>query len=240
MAIARIGDSGGSGPALERRTGLKAAKKAGKKAAKKAPAKKHPANKHPAKKHPAKGPVEHFPDPMMHHLMDAVDDAPPPRRPAGEHAIELALAFHHLQRAGAVISLLEHDSGGDLRMLLEHGIELYRKASGSGKRKAESVLCAHGLLRAAEHLGMAGLYAARSDYRVLVAPPKQSVVAEHLSKLGPRLDELPPAEREMGRRLEAMARELLRRAHDSGHDPHLEYELTMAAEGICTALEEGL
>ena len=240
MAIVRIGDSGGSGSALNRRVGLKAAKKAakkaGKKAAKKAPAKKHPAKKHPAKKHI----IEHFPDPMMHHLLEQADDAPPPRRPAGEHAVELALAFHHLQRAGAVISLLEHDSGGDLRMLLEHGIELYRKASGSGKRKAESVLCAHGLLRAAEHLGMAGLYAARADYRVQVAPPRRSVVAEHLSKLGPRLDELPADEREMGRRLEAMARELLRRAHDSAHDPHLEYELTMAAEGICTALEEGL
>ncbi len=246
MAIVRVGEAAGNGSAGERLVGRKAAKKAVKKAsAKKHPAKKHPAKKHPAKKHPAKKhPAE------KHAAKKAADDrllqvlqeeaTEPERRPAGEHAVELALAFHHLQRAGAVISLLEHDSGGDLRLLLEHGIELYRKASGSGKRKAESVLCAHGLLRAAEHLGMAGLYAARSDYRVQVAPPKRSVVADHLSKLEPRLDQLPTAEREMGRRLEAMARELLRRAQDSAHDPHLEYELTMAADGICSALEEGL
>jgi hypothetical protein len=232
---------------MERRVGLKAAKKAGKKAAKTIAAKKHPAKKHPAKKHPAKKHADKHAahkfvsDPMLHDLLaGGEDDDAPPRRHAEEHAVELALAFHHLQRAGAVISLLEHDSGGDLRQLLEHGIELYRKATGPGKRKTQSILCAHGLLRAAEHLGMAGLYAARADYRVQVAPPKRSVVADHLSRLGPRLDQLPTAEREMGRRLEAMARELLRRAQDSGHDPHLEYELTMAADGICTALEEGL
>jgi hypothetical protein len=37
-----------------------------------------------------------------------------------------------------------------------------------------------------------------------------------------------------------MAGELLRRAETAGDDAHLEYELTMAAEGICTALEAGL
>ena len=234
MANVRMRDKGEGDSAVGRRGGLKAAKKAGNKAGRKASAKKRP-----AKKHAAHQVVD---DTVLRQVLEqetAGDDAPP-RRSAGEHAVELALAFHHLQRAGAVISLLEHDSGGDLRQLLEHGIELYRKACGTGKRKTEAVLCAHGLLRAAEHLGMAGLYAARADYRVQVAPPKRSVVAQHLSKLGPRLDQLPTAEREMGRRLEAMARELLRRAHDSGHDPHLEYELTMAADGICSALEEGL
>ena len=225
MAIVRMGDSGENTSAVARRVGLKAAKKA----AKKAPAKKHAAKKHPAKKHPAK---------KQAYQEDDQQDLS--RRPADKHAVELALAFHHLQRAGAVISLLEHDSGGDLRMLLEHGIELYRKASTGGKPKAGSILCAHGLLRAAEHLGMAGLYAARADYRVSVAPPRVRAIAEHLENLEPRLDKLPPAEREIGRRLEAMARELLRRAGETGHDPHLEYELTMAADGICSALEEGL
>lgn len=230
MTIVRIDQAQQGEPGLARRVGLKAAKKAGKKAAKKAPAKKHPAKK--GAKKTAEAPA--FVDAMLHDLQDQ----PPPG--PGSHAVELALAFHHLQRAGAVISLLEHDTGGDLRMLLEHGIELYRRASGSKSRKAESVLCAHGLLRAAEHLGMAGLYAARASYRAEVAPPRQGVVADHLRRLEPRLDALPPAEREMARRLEGMARELLRRARDSRHDPHLEYELTMAAEGICTALEEGL
>ena len=87
---------------------------------------------------------------------------------------------------------------------------------------------------------MAGLYSARSEYRVEVAPPPQTRVAKHLAELGPRLEHLPRSERENARRLEAMARELLRRAANVEHDPHLEYELTMAADGICTALEEGL
>jgi hypothetical protein len=34
--------------------------------------------------------------------------------------------------------------------------------------------------------------------------------------------------------------ELLRRADAAEEDPHLAYELTMAADGLCTALEEGL
>ena len=87
---------------------------------------------------------------------------------------------------------------------------------------------------------MAGLYAARADHRVKVAPPKASVVSSHLTNLAPRLDKLAPAQRDIARRLESMARELLRRAHAAGHDPHLQYELTMAADGICSALEQGL
>ena len=152
---------------------------------------------------------------------------------------QLAHSFHHLHRAAAVISLLEHDSGGDLRMLMEHGMSLYRNAV-SSKRREGTVRSAFGLLRAAEHLGMAGLYSARSEYRVEVPPPPRSEVARQLRELGPRLDDLHPPERENARRLCNMARELLHRAEQAGHDPHLEYELTMAAEGICVALEEGI
>ena len=66
------------------------------------------------------------------------------------------------------------------------------------------------------------------------------MVEEHLRALGPRLDRLKRSDREHGRRLEAMAKELLRRAGESEGDQHLEYELVMAADGICSALEEGL
>jgi hypothetical protein len=238
MAIQRYSESGG----LERRVGLKAvAKKAAKHAVKKHAAKKHAAkhaDKHAAKKtakHAAKKSAGHGMDERLEKL--AAQQSPPASE--GYHHAELEMAFHHLHRAGAVISLLEKDSGGDLKMLLEHGIDLYRSASGS-RRTVSTVRCAFGLLRAAEHLGMAGLYSARSNHRAKVPPPPESEVRAHLEALGPRLDGLPKNQRDGARRLEAMAKELLRRAEAASHDPHLEYELTMAADGICMALEEGM
>ena len=223
------------------RTALKAAKKAAKKGAKHAP-EKHAAKKAPSK-HAAKKGAKHAAKKAAGHDW-AVEEQ---RRRLEEHRDEeldledaqIAHSFHHLHRAAAVISLLEHDSGGDLRLLLEHGMQLYRNATGV-KRKTGTVRSAFGLLRAAEHLGMAGLYSARSEYRVQVPPPPRSEVERQLRELGPRLDNLKSPERENGRRLCNMARELLRRAEGAGHDPHLEYELTMAAEGICVALEEGI
>ncbi len=158
---------------------------------------------------------------------------------SGKHAPELSHAFHHLQRAAAVISLLEHDTGGDLRMLLEQGVQLYRAAA-APKARGNEVLSAEGVLRAAEHLGMAGLYAARADYRIQVPLPSRADVVKHLNKLRPRLDKLKTSDRELASRLEAMARVVLRRAEGSSHDPHLEHELTMAADGLCSALEKGL
>lgn len=237
MAIVRMQDTG-QGGGLERRVGLKVTAKnlthAGKKAATK-----HAGKKAAAKKHAAKHAGEKA---AKHAAKKAAGSSALVTQGGGgaaEHALRLARAYHHLQRAGAVISLLEHDSGGDLRMLLDSGIELYRRATGA-KQKTETVLCAQGLLRAAEHLGMAGLYSARAQFRMDAPVPSRGEVAEHLRGLEPRLRRLPEQERENGRRLEAMARELLRRAAGAGDDPHLEYELTMAAEGICTALEAGL
>ncbi len=222
MAIERYG-AGQAG--LARRVGLKAAKNTAKKGAK------HVGEKHAGKKaakkdakHAAKKGAKHVP--TRDELMDG-------------HDSELDHAFHHLHRAAAVISLLEKDSGGDLRMLMENGMELYRNALGARQNRS-MVRCAHGLLRAAEHLSMAGLYEARSGYRVEVAPPSRGGVSRQLRELGPRLDGLGSPERENARRLCSMARELLHRAERAGHDPHLEYELVMAAEGICVALEEWL
>ena len=243
MAIVRKGE-GGAG--LARRNELAplkgAAKKGGKKAAKKGPekhaAKKHAAKKGPAKKAPglkkaAKKAAKEAASKLLHGVERLTHE-----EVTAEDA-ELETAFHHLHRAAAVISLLKEDSGGDLKMLLEHGMELYRAAAGA-RRKKGTVRCAFGLLRAAEHLGMAGLYEARSEYRVVVAPPAIRQVKKQLEELSERLDDLGSPERENGQRLCGMARELLRRAEGAEHDPHLEYELMMAAEGICLALEEGL
>jgi hypothetical protein len=135
--------------------GLKTAAKAAKHPAKKHAAGKHAAKKHAAKhaaKHPGKKAAKKAASPLRDEVASAerkVEDA------IGDHQAELDMAFHHLHRAAAVISLLEKDSGGDLRMLLEHGIDLYRSATGA--QRAEGVVrCAFGILRAAEHLGMAG------------------------------------------------------------------------------------
>ncbi len=201
------------------------AKQAGKKAAKKHAAKKHAAKKHAAKKHAAKGALH-----SISEARDRVDD---------NHA-ELGMAFHHLQRAGAVISLLEAESGGDLRALLEHGIDLYRQAAGEKRKSLKNVQCASGLLRAAEHLGMAGLYSARREYRVEVAAPSLVEVQHHLDTLASRLDGVKTGKGKEGHRLLEMARELLWRSVESEDDRHLRFELVMAADGICSALEAGI
>ena len=68
-----------------------------------------------------------------------------------------------------MISLVEQDSGSDLRMLLLQGIEGYSLASRAGARDvAADARSALGLLRAAEHLAMAGLYSAREKYHPAV------------------------------------------------------------------------
>jgi hypothetical protein len=91
-------------------------------------------------------------------------------------------------------------------------------------------------LQAAEHLGMAGLYSVRSGFRVQVPAPREQVAAQLLKELGPRLAKVTRQD-QGGRRLLAMAQELLRKAQAEGEDPHLRYEMAMAAEGICSAME---
>jgi hypothetical protein len=233
MAIVKFGGGGG----LERRLGIKAAKKAAKKGAKHA-IEKHAAKKHPAKKHAEKHPGKKAAKKAASH--EAVDSAHSKRSELkADKSDSLSKAFHSLRRASALISLLEADSGGDLRRLLELGIGLYRTAAQTGGK--DVARCATGLLKSAEHLAMAGLYTARLEHRVEVDAPDASGIRKHLEDLRPRLEKLGEPEREQARRLYGMAQELLRRAEDAdGQDPHLGYELTMAAEGLCTALEQGL
>ena len=200
-------------------------------------AKKHAAHKAPAKKHAKKAAKHVAKDTSEPVVSGRVLPWSQPDRQSDDAA--LFQAFHHMQRAGAVISLLEPNSGGDLKALLEHGIDLYRSTADKARRGSK-VQCAAGLLRAAEHLGMAGLYTARREHRVDAPTPSREEIAHHLDTLDERLDEVSPEERGQGERLKSIARELLRQAEASGDDPHLEYELTMAADGICSALEAGL
>src|SRR5277367_3500821 len=68
---------------------------------------------------------------------------------AADHG--LMTAFHHMQRASMVMSLMEKGSGKDLRDLLKRGVKLYSKAM-EVESKDKFVLCAIGVLRAVEHL----------------------------------------------------------------------------------------
>ena len=238
MAIVRV--TGGNG--LERRVGIKAAKKAAKKGAKKGA--KHAIEKHAAKKwaiekhagkkaakEAAKKAAKKVPGKVAALKHDAHDAHQP-------KTSQLERAFHHLARASAVISLVQADSGGDLRGLLEQGVTLYRRAAerGAEKRLAGQ---AFGILAAAEHMGMADLYSARIEFRVNVPPPPPGGMEEQLRIVSGRLEALGRPSRPESEMLQAAAFELLRRADAAGDDPHLEWELGMAAEGLCTALESG-
>lgn len=228
-------------------------------------AKKHAAKKTAAKKH-AKKSVERDAEELRIALHDARhgdrhgkkhdDKKKEDKGNGGKHerkALEKAFAksanksiskaFHHLERASAVISLIEPESGGDLKLLLHAGIELYREVTSVKKHQRDErrVACALGLLAASEHLSMAGLYAARGVHQLAIEPPSTKELEDRLKELTERLDEA-GARRRKGypARLVEMARELLVRAEGADHDPHLAYELTMAVDGLVKALDSGL
>lgn len=222
MAIVKYGNTNG-GDNLDRRGGIKAAKKAAK----------HPAKKHAAKhlaKHPGKKAAKHAPDPLLHGIEP--HDAP------GKAGDDLAKAFHHLRRAGAVISLLDQENGADLRALLDRGVQQYRLAS-VPKAKKHLAKAAQGLLRATEHLALGALYSARATFLVEVAVPEAGSQAKELKKLRNRLDEAEAHHEGPATSVGAMARELLRHAEVS-RDMHLQHELTKAVDGLTSALEAGL
>jgi hypothetical protein len=151
----------------------------------------------------------------------------------------LMTAFHHMQRASVVISLMEKGTGEDLRDLLERGVKLYRKAT-EGEEGNKFVLRAIGVLRAAEHLSLAGLYAARQKHKQKVASPSPEWLEKFIAEADRRLEKIKHAERGKGTDLFPVTVELLRQAEDSDHDAQLAYELAMAADALCFALENGL
>ncbi|NYF81195.1 hypothetical protein [Granulicella arctica] len=148
-------------------------------------------------------------------------------------------AFHHMQRASVVISLMEKGTGEDLRDLLHRGVKLYEHAV-EGEGGEEAILKAIGLLRAAEHLAMAGLYAARHKHRQKVAPPEGPWLEGFMAETNERLKRVEGGKRGKGPDLHPVAEELVRQAEEADHDPHLAFELVMAADALCFALENGL
>lgn len=237
--MVRVGGGGAIKQAAKKAIAKKAAKHAAKKhAAKKHPVAKHAAKKHPAKKHPAKKHAEKAAKKAAKHV-HAPKESDFELKQKPREADELALAFHHLNRAATVVSLLEQDSGGELRLLLEQGIVLYRGCCESPNAEKDKVRCALGLLRAADHLGMAALYAARQEHRPGVPPPSTAKLEKSLRELKPRLEALGAGRRGIGEQLLGMAWQLLRQAQ-SVDDPHLASELVRAADGLCLALEAGL
>jgi hypothetical protein len=187
---------------------------------------KHALKKHVAKKH-AKKATKHI----------GKKAAGPKTTSASDHG--LMTAFHHMQRASVVISLMEKGTGEDLRDLLERGVKLYRKAS-ENEGGNKFVLRAIGVLRAAEHLSLAGLYAAREKYQRKVASPAPEWLEKFITETDHRLELIEREARGKGTDLFPVTVELLRQAEDADHDAHLAFELAMAADALCFALENGL
>ncbi|MEO6802863.1 MAG: hypothetical protein ABI197_06435 [Granulicella sp.] len=148
-------------------------------------------------------------------------------------------AFHHMQRASVVISLMEKDTGEDLRGLLARGVKLYEQAH-EGKGGESTILKAIGLLRAAEHLAMAGLYAARHKHREKVKAPSRLWLDGLLAETNARLKRVEGLERGKGADLFSVTEELALQASETGDDPHMAFELALAADALCFALENGL
>jgi hypothetical protein len=160
-------------------------------------------------------------------------------RPVYASDYGLMTAFHHMQRASVVMSLMEEGTGEDLRDLLKRGVKLYRKAVEDGAG-SKVVLQAIGILRAAEHLSMAGLYAARVEHKQKVTSPTPEWLAKVTAESDRRLQQIEHQEHGKGMNLFPVTVELVRRAEGSDHDAHLAFELAMAADALCFALENGL
>ncbi len=151
----------------------------------------------------------------------------------------LRTAFHHMQRAAVVISLMEKGSGEDLRDLLQRGSKLYEKAL-EGEGGDATVLKAIGLLRAAEHLAMAGLYDARHKHREKVEPPRGPWLESFAAETSGRLKQVEGGKRGKETDVFPAAEELVRRALEAAGDQHMAWELVLAADALCFALENGL
>jgi hypothetical protein len=214
----KIVRSGKSGVPAKKTAAKKALKKHAKKSAK-------PAVKHAAKKAAKKA------------VKGAAKKSVGLAKSGGD--LGLVTAFHHMQRASVVISLMEKGTGEDLRDLLERGVKLYRKAA-TGQAGGNVVLRAIGLLRAAEHLSMAGLYEARRKHREKVDAPTSVVIREMIAETDRRLALVEHKERGKGTDLFPVTEELLRQAEYLSNDAHLAFELAMAADALCFALESGL
>ena len=96
------------------------------------------------------------------------------------------------------------------------------------------------MLRAAEHLALAGLYDARHKHREKVEPPREPWLEEFAEETSERLRRVEGGKRGNGPDLHPAAEEMVRRALEAAGDPHMAYELVMAADALCFALEHGV
>jgi hypothetical protein len=151
----------------------------------------------------------------------------------------LMTAFHHMQRAAVVMSLMEKGTGKDLRKLLKRGVKLYRNAV-KDDAPNKVVLQAIGVLRATEHLSMAGLYAAREKHKQKVTAPTPEWLAKVVAETDHRLERIGHEGNGKRTKLYPVTVELLRQAEDRHIGAHLAFELAMAADALCFALENGL
>jgi hypothetical protein len=188
------------------------------------------------KKH-AKKAVKHAAKKMAKKAVKHVETKTAAFEPASQDGVRTA--FHHMQRAAVVISLMEKGTGEDLRGLLARGVKLYEHAH-EGKGGEATILKAIGLLRAAEHLALAGLYAARHKHRQKVKAPSRLWLDGLLTETNERLKQIEGLERGKGADLFSVTEELALQASESGDDPHMAFELAMAADALCFALENGL
>ena len=188
------------------------------------------AAKHAAKKHAKKA---------AKHAAKHTGEKTTGLKHGGSQGGGIRTAFHHMQRASVVISLMEKGTGEDLRDLLARGVKLYEHAL-EGKGGDQTILKSIGVLRAAEHLALAGLYAARHKHRQKVDPPTGPWLDGFMAETNQRLKRVEGKERGKGPDLLPVAEELVRQAHDVEQDPHLAFELIMAADALCFALENGL
>lgn len=150
---------------------------------------------------------------------------------------ELEAAFHSMQRAAAVVSLMEKGSGEDLRDLLERGVKLYEGALKGDEAQAGQ---AAGVLRAAEHLALVGLYTGRHKHRERVGGPGRERLQVALGDTRRRLERVADKPRSKGKDMYPVAKKMLKTAEEEKKDEHLAYEVGMAAEALCSALEHGL
>jgi len=144
-----------------------------------------------------------------------------------KHGLERA--FHHIERAGAVVALLEDHSGSDLRQLLAEAVSLYRAAQDHGRRR--EIEQAAGVARACEHVAMGGMYE---------ATPTTALAGGHAPKIEKVQERIKRAKRSARGRAEewlSMAASILEQAKDEGQRPHLVWELAKAAEGLIDAAE---
>ena len=151
----------------------------------------------------------------------------------------LMTAFHHMQRASVVMSLMEKGSGEDLRDLLKRGVSLYRKAMETDAEH-KIVVRAIGELLATEQLSIAGLYETRDKHKQKVASPTPEWLAKVIAETGRRLEQVKNTDRGKGEDLFPVTAELLRQAENKKLDAQLAFELAMAADSLCFALENGL